>query len=116
MAIASFVVVGISQFTDDEELIVRLAMVLLLLVGLSMSWSWRSLRDKEIFKSRAETIPWAIGNALTEAVVIVNLFVASAALTVALWVWAVIAPTTIFINVVSAIYTPPERSEEGGDG
>jgi hypothetical protein len=39
---------------------------------------------------------------------VVNFFLASPELTVALWVWLVIAPTTIFINVVSGIYTPPK--------
>ena len=112
MAIVSFVVVGIAQFTDDESLIVRLAMILLLLVSLGMSWSWRSLRDKDIFRSRAEIVPWVAGNVLSEAVIILNIFLASAALTVALWVWLVIAPTTIFISVVSTIYSPPGRNEE----
>ena len=109
MAIASFVVVGIMQFTDDQTLLVRLAMILLLLVSLGMSWSWRSLRDEEIFRNRAEAIPWVAGNILSNAVVVLNLFLASASLTVALWVWLVIAPATIFINVVSPIYTPPAR-------
>lgn len=112
MAIASFVVVGITQFTDDQTLLVRLAMILLMLVSLGMSWSWRSLRDEAIFRTKAESIPWVAGNILTDAVVILNLFLASASLTVALWVWLVIAPATIFINVVSPIYTPPTRSEK----
>lgn len=109
MAIASFGVVGIAQFTDDQTLIVRLAMILLLLVSLAMSWAWRSLRDKEIFRTRAETIPWVAGNIFAGAVIVFNLFLASVSLTVALWVWLVIAPTTIFINVVAPIYTPPAR-------
>jgi len=74
MAVASFVVVGIAQFTDDETLIVRLAMVLLLLVGFAMSWSWRSLRDKEVFRGRAEITPWVVGNIVIDAMVIFNLF------------------------------------------
>lgn len=60
-----------------------------------------------MFRSKAEIIPWAVGNIVTDAVVVFNVFLASAALAVALWVWAVIAPATIFINVVSTIYTPP---------
>jgi len=108
MAIVSFVVVAIAQFTDDQTLIVRLAMVLLVLLSVGMSWAWRSRRDQEVFRSRAEWISWAIGNVLADGVVVVNFFVASPGLTVALWVWLVIAPTTIFINVVSGIYTPPE--------
>ena len=109
MAIASFAVVGVAQFTDDQDLIVRIAMVFLLLTTWGMSWSWRSVRDKEVFRSRAETVPWVIGNIFTNVVTILNLFWASVPLAVALWVFLVIAPTTIFINVVSTIYTPPER-------
>lgn len=107
MAIASFVVVAAAQFTQDQELLVRVAMLLLLAVSLGMSWSWRSIRDPQVFRSRTETWVWVAGNVVSEAVVVTNLFVASAALTVALWVWLVIAPTTIFINVVSEIYKPP---------
>lgn len=110
MAIVSFLVVAIAQFTDDRALIVRLGMVLLLLLGLAMSWSWRSLRDKEIFRTRAESITWAAGNVITEGVVAFNIFLASPELMMALWVWLVIAPTTIFINVVSGIYKPPESA------
>jgi len=110
MAIASFLVVGIAQFTDDQTLIARLAMVLLLLLGLAMSWSWKSLRDEEVFRSRVESVTWAVGNVATEVVIFVNIFVASPELTVALWVWLVIAPTTIFINVVSDIYRPPSST------
>ena len=110
MAIASFLVVGIVQFTEDEALVVRLAMVLLLALAVAMSWSWRSLGDQEVFRHKGESIPWLVGNVVVEVVVIVNLFIASPELTVALWVWLVIAPTTIFINVVSDIYRPPSRS------
>jgi hypothetical protein len=55
---------------------------------------------------------WAIGNVLADGVVVVNFFLASPELTVALWVWLVIAPTTIFINVVSGIYTPPKATRK----
>lgn len=119
-AIMSFVLVAVASFTDNSDVVVRFGMVMVLLSNLPMRWSWRSLSDTEVFRTEAERKSWIAGGVLTDLIVTLNLVLASTALTLAIWVFVVVAPATIFINVMSELYTPPtpegETSSNVGEG
>jgi hypothetical protein len=115
-AIMSFVLVAFASFTDNSDVVVRFGMSMVLLSNPAMGWSWRSLRDPEVFRTATERNGWIAGGVLTAAVVLVNLFLASTALMFAIWVFIVVAPATIFINVMSELYTPPRQEIEKSAG
>ena len=110
-------VVAVALLADDADLQVRLASVLGAISALPNMWIYRSLRDPEIFATRAQVVAWVVADVLIEGVFILNVFIASYAVVVVMWVVMVASAMSLFAREVNRLYTPPVRSTaERGDG
>lgn len=107
IAIASLGVVAVEGFSNSQVSIVRISTLFIPLVTLFEAWSYKSLNDRAVFRSRSEAIQFVAGGVVVGALVIANLVFAEPALMLATWILIVASPMTIFINVVGTIYTPP---------
>jgi hypothetical protein len=104
-AMAALGMVAIAAYTDDQELLVRLAMALVLLITLTpLPWALRSLRGEEVFRTQGERVSWLIGEALFRLVALVNLFVASVPLLVVLFVLWIVGVITVYLNGAAEVY------------
>ncbi len=115
LALVSLGVVVVLATADDVDLQVRLATVLAIASSLPTAWTYRSLRDPQVFRTRSERVSWIVGGALFEAAVIVNLFLASVTYLLVIWVLMLGAAMSLFIAEVSEIYRVPKKPTRGGD-
>jgi len=113
---ASIGVVAVAIVTDDPDLQVRLATVLALLAGIPSLWTFQSLEDREIFRTRAEAISWVAGSVAYEVPHIVNLFLASYRLLVVMWALMLVAAMSIFVREVGDIYRTGREAGRSHDG
>lgn len=112
-AIAALGVVAIAAYTDDSELLVRLAMGLVLLITLTpLPWALRSVRDREVFRSTSEQVSWLTGEALFRLLVLVNLTLASEPLAVVVFVVWIFGGASVFLNRAASIYPPAESTTD----
>lgn len=104
-AIGSLGVVAIAAFTDDQDLVVRLAMALVVLITLTpLPWALASLRDENVFRSLGERLGWLIGEASFRVLALVNLFVASQALLILVFVLWIVGVITVYVGVGAEVY------------
>ena len=106
-------VVAVALLADDADLQVRLATVLGVVSPLPNLWTYRSLGDPEIFRTRTEAVAWVIGGAAIEVAFLVNLFIASYGVIVVMWVVMVASAMSLFGREVTDLYTPPGRHAAG---
>lgn len=114
LSAASIGVVAVAIVTEDPDLQVRVATVLALLAWVPSLWTFRSLKDREIFRSRSEAISWVVGGVAYEAVHVVNLVIASHRLLVILWTVMLVAAMSIFVSEVGDIYRTRDEAGAGG--
>lgn len=80
-----------AAFTDDQTLIVRISMILWVAVTAGQSWSYRSLRAPEAFRTKIEARAWLAGNVFIRILVVANFLIASPALMLVIWIIIVTA-------------------------
>lgn len=107
-------VVAAAVVTADPDLQVRLASVLGILAVVPNAWTYRSLGDAEIFRSRREAAGWVAGGVLVHSLFGINLVVASYEVVVVMWVFMLASAMSLFAREVSDLYRPPSRRSRSG--
>jgi hypothetical protein len=108
LSAASVGVVALGIVVEDPDLQVRLATLLGTLTALPSLWTYRSLKDPEIFRTRGERVSWVIGSIVAEGMLISNLVLASYGYLVVLWALMLASAMSIFIGEVSSLYRAPD--------
>jgi hypothetical protein len=114
LAVASLGVVVVISAADDVDLQVRLATLLAIATAVPTSWTYRSLSDERVFRTKGERVSWVVGGVLFEVVFISNLFFASETFLLVMWVLMLAAAMSLFVAEVSEMYRLPGNERKEG--
>jgi hypothetical protein len=107
-AVLGIGVIVVDAYVTDGKTAIRIASGLFILAFLR-PWSFRSLRDPEVYRNRFEKVGALSSSVIQFGLAITNLFLASEGLLLVIYLIVIYNPMSIFVQFVGEIYTPPSR-------